>query len=294
MKGGTMPEDPRTSIRRVTLRDGASIWTETSGAGSPVVWCHGGPGLWDYLAPLASLFDDSFTSIRFDQRGCGRSTGSGPFTIAQAVDDLDQLRDAFNMARWAVIGHSWGAELALRYAASHPERTTAVVYIAGVGAGGGFRSAYVTERNRRLGADFDRWTELGKRQRTDAEEREWCLLQWRPDFSPSTAAEHATALWDTRPPEITVNTTANDEIWADRATDDLLTLAANVHCPVLMLFGADDPRPCSASDSLLDALPNANRIVLDGAGHAPWAEQPTATRQAILTALLPHTPRQHN
>jgi len=184
MKGRTMPEELETSTRLVTLRDGATIRTATSGVGSPAVWCHGGPGLWDYLAPVASLVDDSLTSIRFDQRGCGRSTGSGPFTIAQAVDDLDQVRDAFDLTRWAVFGHSWGAELALRYAASHPERTTAVVYIAGVGAGDGFLSAYVTERNRRFGADFDRWTELGRRDRTDAEERERCLLQWRPDFHP--------------------------------------------------------------------------------------------------------------
>lgn len=148
------------STRLVTLGDGATIWTATSGVGPPAVWCHGGPGLWDYLDPVASLFDDHLTSIRFDQRGCGRSTGSGPFAIAQAVNDLDQVRDAFNLSRWVVVGHSWGAELALRYAASHPKRTTAVVYIAGVGAGDGFRPAYVAERDRRLAADLSRWTEL--------------------------------------------------------------------------------------------------------------------------------------
>lgn len=167
-----MPEHRESSTRQNSIRDGATIWTATSGTGPPVAWCHGGPGLWDYFAPLASLVDDSLTSIRFDQRGCGRSNGSGPFTIAQAVDDLDQLRDAFGLTRWAVIGHSWGAELALRYAARHSERTTAVVYIAGVGACDGFRPAYIEERNRRLGPDFNRWAELRERHRTAVEERE--------------------------------------------------------------------------------------------------------------------------
>lgn len=278
----------RASARVITLRDGATLWTTMSGNGPPVVCCHGGPGLWDYLASLASLLEDTFTVIRFDQRGCGRSTGDGPFTIAQAIDDLDQLRAAFNIDRWAVIGHSWGAELALRYAAARPEQTSAVIYIAGVGAGNDFRSAYIAERDRRLGADLGRWTELGTRNRTAAEEHEWCLLQWRPDFSPSTAARHAQALWDTRPPSITVNSAANRELWADRETEDLLKAAAKVRCPVRMLFGADDPRPWSASDSLLGALPNADRIVLSGAGHAPWAEQPAATRRAILDALSAH------
>lgn len=52
--------------------------------------CHGGPGLWDYLAPLAALLDDSVRVVRYDQRGCGRSSGAdGPFTVEQFVALLD-------------------------------------------------------------------------------------------------------------------------------------------------------------------------------------------------------------
>lgn len=36
----------------VRVRDGAELWTAVSGTGPPVVCLHGGPGLWDYLAPL--------------------------------------------------------------------------------------------------------------------------------------------------------------------------------------------------------------------------------------------------
>ena len=275
----------------VRMGDGAELWTAVSGTGAPVVCLHGGPGLWDYLSPLAALLDDVFTVVRFDQRGCGRSTGGGPFTIAQAVDDLDQVRAALGFGRWAVAGHSWGAELALRYAARHPDRTTAVAYIAGVGAGNGFRAAYRVELDSRLGHDRGRLSELSAipaGDRTPDEERERCLLQWRPDFSPtSAAAGHARALWDTRPPGAAVNVTANRELWADRETEDLRQAAERVTCPVTMLFGADDPRPWQASDSLFAALPKASRIVFDRAGHAPWAERPADTRRAIIDALEP-------
>ena len=71
----------------VSADDGCRLWTAETGHGTPLIMCHGGPGLWDYLAPLAALLDDTFTVVRFDQRGCGRSTGhDGPFTIKQAVD----------------------------------------------------------------------------------------------------------------------------------------------------------------------------------------------------------------
>jgi proline iminopeptidase len=280
------------TVRVVPLRDGTGLHTAVSGTGPPVALLHGGPGLWDYLAPLAALLDDAFTVIRFDQRGCGRSAGrDGPFTIAQAVADLDQLRAALGFGQWAVAGHSWGAELALRYAAAHPGRVTAAACIGGVGAGNGYRDPHKAEEARRLGPGRERHAALSAvpaASRTLDEERELCLLQWATDYSPGPgAAGHARALWDTRPPGARINDAANRRLWADRAAEDLLQAAARVTCPVMILHGADDPRPWSAADGLLAALPGARRVVLDGAGHAPWAEQPAATADLLLAALRP-------
>lgn len=271
----------------VELPDGVQLWTATGGEGLPVVCCHGGPGLWDYLGDLAALLDDAHRVVRFDQRGCGRSTGTDrPFTLTQAVEDLDHLRQALDVERWAVLGHSWGAELALRYAAAHPDRTTAVVYLAGVGAGVDWREPYVAERDRRLAADLPRWQELTDRPRNPQEEQEWCLLQWRLDFSPAgNPRDGAAALWRTRPAGTVMNRRANRELTADSATHDLLEVAQHVQAPVVLLQGADDPRPWSATDGLLAALPRSRRIVLDHAGHAPWAERPTAVQAAVLQAL---------
>jgi proline iminopeptidase len=278
-----------SDVVMVRLRDGAELWTTVSGTGPPVVCLHGGPGIWDYLVPLAGLLDDTFTVIRFDQRGCGRSTGDGPFTIAQAVEDLDQVRAAVGFGQWAVAGHSWGAELAIRYAARHQNHSTAVAYISGVGAGDGFREAYAAELDRRLGPERERLAELSaipKDDLTPELEQEMCLLWWRHDFSPgSAAAEHARALWNTRPLGAAINWAANRGLWNDRATEDLHLAAARVTCPVRMLFGADDPRPLTASDSLLAALPDVSRIVFDRAGHAPWAERPADTRRVLIDAF---------
>lgn len=273
--------------RFVQLPDGTRLWTAASGQGAPVVCLHGGPGLWDYLRDLAALLDKSHLVVRFDQRGCGRSTGpDGVFTIAQAIDDVERLRKAFGIDRWAVLGHSWGAELALRYAAAHPARTTAVVCLAGVGAGDAWRDPYVAERNRRLGDQLGRWQELTERHRTSEEEQEWCLLQWRPDFSPAGDPDaHAAALWKTRPGGTVVNRRANRELGADSAGQALLEVAQHVDAPVLLVQGAEDPRPWTSTDGLTAALPRARRVVLDRAGHAPWAERPDAVKAATLETL---------
>jgi proline iminopeptidase len=53
--------------------------------------------------------------------------------MARAVEDLEDVRQAAGVASWVVLGHSWGSDLAVRYALEHPDRVAAVVGIAGHG-----------------------------------------------------------------------------------------------------------------------------------------------------------------
>jgi proline iminopeptidase len=131
-----VPQD-QAGARAVTP-DGTALWLARTGSGPPLVLCHGGPGLWDYLEPLARLVDDVLFVHRYDQRGCGRSAGDGPYTVTQFLADLDWVRHAAGQASWWVGGHSWGAELALRYALAYPGRTRGVVYIGSTGIGDAF------------------------------------------------------------------------------------------------------------------------------------------------------------
>ena len=64
----------------------ATLWTEHQGCGPALVLCHGGPGLWDYLAPVAAMIDDLVTVYRYDQRACGRSSGGPPHDVVTAID----------------------------------------------------------------------------------------------------------------------------------------------------------------------------------------------------------------
>lgn len=273
----------------VELRDGAVLSVAVSGAGDSLVLCHGGPGLWDYLEPLAALLDETVQVVRYDQRGCGRSSGrAGPFTIEQFVDDLEQLRAALGVTRWWVGGHSWGAQLALHYGLAHPSRTKGVLYLSGTGIGAGYREPYRAERELRLGLQFDRWRELSERTRNAAEEHEWCVLQWAVDYSPSVDGRaHAEAEWARRDPTVSVNHDCNRKLSEANvaAEDRLLAELPTLVPPLLVLHGADDPRPVDATDSLLDAARHAERVVIEGAGHAPWVERPAETRARIVAFL---------
>ena len=104
--------------------DGHRIYYEQCGdaAGLPVIFLHGGPG--GGCSPRhRQLFDLKRCRVTlFDQRGCGRSLPRGSLaanTSAALIADIERLRQHLGIERWLVFGGSWGAGLALAYAAAH-------------------------------------------------------------------------------------------------------------------------------------------------------------------------------
>ncbi|WP_254552606.1 alpha/beta hydrolase [Kitasatospora sp. MMS16-BH015] len=169
----------------VVADDGVRLWVEEAGHGDPVVFCHGGPGLWDTLDDVAGLLVDEFAVYRWDQRGAGRSQRCGPYSVQRSSADLDAVRSHFGLARAALLGHSWGAQLALEYAIRFPERVSSLVYVSGTGIDP--RATWRDEHGRRirerLGDRLARWAELNDGERTEDEDRELCVLQWSTDFA---------------------------------------------------------------------------------------------------------------
>jgi len=111
---------------------GHRIYYEQSGAmqGEPVVVLHGGPGSGS-SARHREMFDAArYRIVQFDQRGCGRSTPLGETAHNHTdalVADIEVLRRHLGIERWLVCGGSWGAALALAYAARHREHVGGVL-----------------------------------------------------------------------------------------------------------------------------------------------------------------------
>jgi len=115
----------------VTAEDGVTLHVRVCGTGPDVVVLSGGPGCVHYLA-REELAPIGFRSWFPDPRGVDKSDG-GPHDMARAVADLENVRQAIGADRWIVLGHSWGSDLAVRYALDHPQPVQAVVGIAGHG-----------------------------------------------------------------------------------------------------------------------------------------------------------------
>lgn len=277
-----------TQLRPVVADDGRRLWAMTVGTGEPLVVCHGGPGLWDMFGDAAAMLRDELRVVRWDQRGCGRSERRGPYSMARTLADLDAVRAHFGFERVALLGHSWGAGLALRYALDNPDRVSALVYVSGTGLGSDWHAEYERNLAERLGPDLARVTDLKSRRRTVEEDRELTVLRWSADIAdPKTALGHAERM---ATPWLEVNYECHAALTAeDRRTcreAELLAACRTLAVPTLIIDGARDIRPRSAVDPLAEALPSATRVVLPDAGHVPWLEDPAGFRAALLSFLL--------
>jgi proline iminopeptidase len=277
----------------VVTDDGCRLWTTRSGTGDPLVLCHGGPGFWDTFGGLAGLLGDTATVHRWDQRGCGRSERRGPYTVARSLADLDAVLRHHGLASTALLGHSWGADLALRYTLAHPGRVTRLVYVSGTGIDPEptWHADYERNLRDRLGGHLARWQALKHRQpRSAAEERELAVLQLSADFADrDRALGHAQR---ETTPFLGADPACNRALNADRRRSPdqaLLGSCQALQVPVLLVDGAHDLRPRWAVDSLERALPDVRRVVLAGAAHLPWVEGPAAFRAAVTGFLATAT-----
>jgi proline iminopeptidase len=124
---------PDQGGRFVELPD-AQIHVVERGHGLPLIVLHGGPGLdhhefGDYLDPLA----DRWRLIFVDQRGQGLSTGEPrTWSLARMASDVGLLAGAMGLTRYGVLGHSYGAFVALQAAVDHPGHAAAVIVSSGL------------------------------------------------------------------------------------------------------------------------------------------------------------------
>jgi pimeloyl-ACP methyl ester carboxylesterase len=100
--------------------------------GRPLVLLHGVAStsrIWLLIGPLLA---ERFRVFALDERGHGETDkpDSG-YDFATVVGDLAAFTDTLGLERPVVAGHSWGGNVALEYAATHPERPAGLVLVDG-------------------------------------------------------------------------------------------------------------------------------------------------------------------
>ena len=223
---------------------------------------HGGPGAPGYLQPLAERLGKEFHVLEPFQRGASGEA----LTVARHVADLFDFADAFAPVR-VLLGPSWGAMLALAYAAAHPARVGALVLV-------GCGTFEPLARERMFQARRERRREVEGRHGL----QEGALgddTSFRGLGSMALEID-SYELEDSMPP-VEVDRRAYEETWRDmlRLQEEGVYPHAfsQIEAPVLMLHGAVDTHPGRMiRASLAQHLPQLEYHEWEKCGHYPWLE----------------------
>jgi proline iminopeptidase len=273
---------------------GAQLYVrDVAGAGPPLVVLHGGPDFNHYyLLPEMDCFADAFRLIYYDQRGRGKSSrGVAPedVTIDSEVDDLDRLRQHLGLDAMAVLGHSWGAVLAMEYATRHPERVSHLILLNAAPASHADRERL---RNHREGAEADILARMRAIAHTPAyasgdiaTEAEY----YRLHFSNTLRPEHLGVLVDRlraqfTPEEILTARAIEDRLYEQtwlRPEFDLIARLREAPVPTLVLHADRDLVIVECVRSIAEGVPGARLVVLQDCGHFSYLERPSEVRDVV-------------
>ncbi len=116
------------------------------GRGIPVVLVPGIQGRWEYFRPTVDALAESYRVMTFslcDEPGESRASGDRP-GFDDFAGQVEAALDDRGLARAVICGISFGGLVALRFAAQHPERTTALILASTPGPGWHLRRTHRT------------------------------------------------------------------------------------------------------------------------------------------------------
>jgi proline iminopeptidase len=107
---------------------GVMIYYVTLGRGRPLLIVHGGPGAsHDYFLPYLLPLARHNRVVFIDERGSGRSQkldDPAGYTVENMVEDVEDVRQALNLGKISLLGHSYGGALAQAYALKYQKNLT--------------------------------------------------------------------------------------------------------------------------------------------------------------------------
>jgi proline iminopeptidase len=243
----------------------------------------------DYLNQLT----DQFRLILVDQRSQGRSEMSPPktWTLAQMARDVVALANALGLERYAVLGHSFGALVALQYAVDFPDQSAQTI------VSSGFPSARFLEQVQKSLETFE-----------PIELREQVMSSWEREKSAQAHEDVAKILHDQLPfhfadpcdPRIqdyewrTTGSIYSPQVVRHFATQDYGMIEVEdrlgeVSQPVLVLAGRHD-RTCSveAAEVIARGIPWAELVIFEQSGHMTFFEENESYLSAVRAFLGLH------
>ncbi len=229
------------------------------------------PGYARFLERLASFS----RLILFDKRGTGLSdpvaTEDLP-TLELRMDDVRAVMDAVGSERAALLGHSEGGNMCVLFAATHPQRTRALVLV----------GSYA----KRIRSDDYPWAPSLEERMAEIENTERTWGSPTPasevDLAPSKVGDEAFARWLGRYWRQSASPKAAAALLRMNSMIDVRAVLPSVAVPTLLLYRTHDADVMVEEGRYIASrIPNAKLVELPGADHLMWTGDPNSMLDEI-------------
>jgi proline iminopeptidase len=272
------------------------LYVVECGTGYPLIVLHGGPGLdhhefADYLDPLC----DQFRLILVDMRAQGQSDicPEETWTLGQMAKDVVSLANALGLEKYAVLGHSYGAFVALQNAVDFPGAAAQTI------VSGGVPSSHFLEVVDQNLTEFE--PESLRKQVADSWARE-VQAQTQEDFASLMHDQMPFHFGDPLDPRIadyearTADTIYSPAVLRHFSKDEYGGIEVEdrlqgVTQPVLVCTGRLD-RVCTvaAAEAIARGTPSSELVIFERSGHMTFVEENEKYLQVVREFLNKYRP----
>ncbi len=223
--------------------------------------------------------------ILFDKRGTGLSDrvmpGALP-TLEQRMEDVHAVLDAVGSDRAALLGISEGGAMSALFAATYPERVSALVM-------SGCFPKWIKD-------DDYQWAPTREQHEaaSDAYETHWGTSIGFKTIAPSVADDERCKSWWAKNLRMGASPADGIALYRMNIEIDVRPILSTIQVPTLILHRTGD-RLIDVGNSryMAEHIPGAKYVELDGIDHLPWfgdAEAALAEVQGFLTGVRPSEP----
>lgn len=261
---------------------------DVDGEGRPVVVVPWGPGSYGTLFrwalhPLA----ERYQLVHWDYRGCGKSSKAPRYTMEDDLWDLASLIEALELDRPVLLGHSYGAMLALYLALEYPQHVGGLVLVNGMASARPLKASRARRKEFLTPRRYVQWEQLGYRcigGEASGEEK-LKYLEGEARFLLHDEAHLLTLMRHLRL-DFHVLASVQESLQAFDVSKRLKQLDV----PVLVTAGAHDRVAADEPKAMHLALKGSAYRRFANSGHLPFVEERDAFCQLVGDWLDEHPP----
>lgn len=256
--------------------------------GVPLLFLHGGPGGSCDGFTVFDELSDGRDVVMFDQLGSATSTWSGAaevlWDIGRFCDEVDAVREAFDLDQVVLFGHSWGGWLAIEYLC-RPRPGVAGAILADTAAGFPSFAASIDRRIAELDEEHRAAIRAGA---LDSPGYRAAALEFYRRFVVRNVPGDGVAelvLDRQRTSAVFQHMQGADELHADgslRGWDRTASLSS-IDVPVLVIVGRFDHMDPECAAEIAEGIPNASLASFAQSSHCPHLEEPGAVLDRVAT-----------